>query len=315
MRRALPFVAVALALSACQSAPASDSMPRGGFWSTEAVSDQDRITVVRKVRTLDVCALMPRVALGALGKVRDIENVHPNRCRLDIAVDGHLTGIDATWSTGVMFSGEPPMDAPVRELTMGDVRVLLDEEPRTSDDPQVRGSCQAWARFASGADLSLSVRAPGDACATAESLLRIALVEWRAEPPQGTSPDSDNTVITGGDPCAVAPLLGVRVPAADQGITTCRLTVDGQQAIVTYDYNVAATITDDTPAFTVEDRQVYRFDGGGPSGIATLSAVVGPNMAPGQADAMLGPRVPTVSVTAGSAVAEQVMRAALPLVP
>ncbi|MFE6920878.1 hypothetical protein ACFVAV_07500 [Nocardia sp. NPDC057663] len=189
-----------MTLLACQSEAAGDTMPRGGFWSTAAVSDQEKLAVLRKVRAIDVCAPLPRAALGGLGQVRAVDNVGPDQCRVNIAVDGHLTGIDATWSAGVMFSGEPTMDAPVIEQAMGDVRVLFDDEPAQSDDPQVRGSCQAWADTA-GAQPSL----------------------------------------------------------------------------------------------------------------ASLSAVVGPPLAAGATDALLGPRVPTVSVTADSAVAEKIMRETLPL--
>ncbi|MFI6568705.1 hypothetical protein [Nocardia fluminea] len=313
MRQLILLAAAVLTMVACGSEPAPDSMPEGGFWSTAAVSDQEKVAVLRKVRAIDVCALLPRVALGTLGTVRDVENVHPNQCRLSITVPGHLTGIDATWSTGVMFEGEPSMDGPVDEESMGDVRVLYNDEPAGSDDPQVRGACQAWARFVAGADLSFSVRAPQDACASARALVRIALTEWREEPAQGSSPDSDRAVITGADPCAVAPLLGVRVPVADQGITTCKVSVDGHDAIVTFDYNEERSILDDTPAFTVGARQVYRFDTA-QADMASLSAVVGPGLAPGPTDALLGRRVPTVSVTAHSAIAEKVMREALPLV-
>ncbi|MBC7304963.1 MAG: hypothetical protein H5T78_28955 [Nocardia sp.] len=313
MRHLVLLVTAVLTLVACGSEPAPDSLPRGGFWSTAPVSDQDKIAVLGKVRAIDVCALLPRAALGTLGSVRDVENVHPNQCRLNIAVEGHLTGIDATWSTGVMFEGEPSMDGPVDDESMGDVRVLFNDEPAASADPQVRGACQAWARFVAGADLSFSVRAPQDACASAKALLRIALTEWRKEPAQGTSPDSDRAVITGADPCAVAPVLGVRVPAADQGVTTCKFSVDGRDAIVTYDYNEERTIIDDIPAFTVGSRQVYRFDTA-QADLASLSAVVGPGLAPGPTDALLGRRVPTVSVTAHSAIAEKVMRETLPLV-
>ncbi|MFJ2664033.1 hypothetical protein ACIO14_06755 [Nocardia fluminea] len=314
MRQLILLAAAAvLTMVACGSEPAPDSLPEGGFWSTAAVSDQEKVAVLRKVRAIDVCALLPRVALGTLGTVRDVENVHPNQCRLSIAVPGHLTGIDATWSTGVMFEGEPSMDGPVDEESMGDVRVLYNDEPADSDDPQVRGACQAWARFVAGADLSFSVRAPQDACASARALVRIALTEWREEPAQGSSPDSDRAVITGADPCAVAPLLGVRVPVADQGITTCKVRVDGHDAIVTFDYNEERSILDDTPAFTVGARQVYRFDTA-QADMASLSAVVGPGLAPGPTDALLGRRVPTVSVTAHSTIAEKVMRETLPLV-
>ncbi|MFD3703944.1 hypothetical protein ACFWUP_12400 [Nocardia sp. NPDC058658] len=307
------LITAALTLVACGSEPAPDSMPKGGFWSTAADSDQAKVTVLRKVRAIDVCALLPRAALGSLGTVRDVENVHPNQCRLNIAVDGHLTGIDATWSTGVMFEGEPSMDGPVDDESMGDVRVLFNDEPAASADPQVRGACQAWARFEAGADLSFSVRAPQDACASAKTLLRIALTEWRKEPAQGTSPDSDRTVITGADPCAVAPALGVRVPVADQGVITCKVSVGGRDAIITYDYLEERSIVDNAPAFTVGSRQVYRFDTA-QAEMASLSAVVGPGLAPGPTDALIGRRVPTVSVTADSAIAEKVMRETLPLV-
>ncbi|MFD6395310.1 hypothetical protein [Nocardia sp. NPDC060249] len=313
MRRLILLVTAVLTMVACGSEPAPDSMPEGGFWSTAAVSDQDKVAVLRKVRAIDVCALLPRAALGTLGTVRDVENVHPNQCRVSIAVPGHLTGIDATWSTGVMFEGEPSMDGPVDEESMGDVRVLFNDEPAASDDPQVRGACQTWARFVAGADLSFSVRAPQDACASARTLVRIALTAWRKEPVQGSSPDSDRAVITGADPCVVAPLLGVRVPVADQGVTTCKVSVDGHDAIVTFDYNEERSIIDDTPAFTVGARQVYRFDTA-QADMASLSAVVGPGLAPGPTDALLGRRVPTVSVTAHSAIAEKVMRETLPLV-
>ncbi len=313
MRPLILLATAVLTLVACGREPTPDSPPQGGFWSTAADSDEDELAVLRKVRAIDVCALLPRAALGTFGTVREVENVHPNQCRLNIAVAGHLTGIDATWSTGVMFEGEPSMDGPVDDQTMGDVRVLFNDEPAASDDPQVRGACQAWARFPAGADLSFSVRAPQDACASAKALLRIALVEWRKEPAQGTSPDSDRAVITGADPCAVAPVLGVLVPAADQGVTTCTLSVDGRDAIVTYDYNEERSIIDDTPAFTVGSRQVYRFDTAQVD-MASLSAVVGPGLAPGPTDALLGRRVPTVSVTADSTIAEKVMRETLPLV-
>ncbi|MFC9963883.1 hypothetical protein ACFVH4_06500 [Nocardia ignorata] len=301
---------------ACGPGPAPDAMPSDGFWSRAAVSDEEKVTVLRKVRAIDVCALLPRASLESFGTVSTVEDVRPDQCRAAIAVDGHLTGIDATWSTGVMFSGEPAMDGPVREESMGDVRVLFDDEPATSSDPQSRAACQAWALFVSGADLSLSVRAPGDACATAADLLRIALVEFREEPPHGTSPDTDRTVVTGADPCAVAPLLGSLVPVRDQRLTTCKLTVDGHEAIVTYDYGSERSVTDDTPAFTVGGRQVFRFEPGtATSSIISLTAIVGRALTPGPTDALLGPRVPKVSVTADSSVAEKVMREALPLLP
>ncbi|APE36339.1 hypothetical protein BOX37_23085 [Nocardia mangyaensis] len=309
------LIAASLTAVACQGGQATDSMPEGGFWSTGAVSDDEKLAVIQKVRAIDVCALLPRESLAALGQVSEVENVQPDQCRANIAVDGHPGGIAATWSVGTSYGVvEPTMGEPVVERAMGDVRVLYRDEPSTSADPQVRDSCDARAAFVSGADLMLSVRAPQDACATVEDLLRIALVQWRDEPAHGSSPDSDRTAITGADPCAVAAFLGTRVPVADHGIATCRLTVDGHEAIVTFGYGPERSVTSATPAFAAGPGQVYRSEGA-QSDITSLTAIVGPALAASAADSLLGPQVPTVRVTTDAAVAEKIMREALALLP
>ncbi|WP_278263609.1 hypothetical protein [Nocardia sp. AG03] len=307
--RMLLLAATAVLVAACQSPEPVDSMPSGGFWSAAPNSDEQKIEVLRKVRAIDVCALLPRESLAELGAVSVVENVSPRQCRANMAVDGHPGGIDATWAAGTLFSGEYELgDRPVNERALGDVRTLYAEEPST--DPALRGNCDAHALFVSGASLTLTVRAPRDACATAESLLRVALVNWRAEPAQGSSPDSDRTVVDGADPCAAAPLIGVQVPVVQQGVDQCALTVDGREAVVGFDYREERGILDDIPAFTAGSRQVYRVESSVPS-IVTLTAPVGPALAPGTTDALLGPRVPIVTVTADPAIAEQVMRETL----
>ncbi|MFF2086068.1 hypothetical protein ACFVVM_20010 [Nocardia sp. NPDC058176] len=308
------LIAAALTLTACQSGQAADPMPTGGFWSTAAVSDDEKLAVIRKVRAIDACALLPRESLAALGRVSEVENVQPDQCRANIAVDAHPAGIDANWSVGASYGVEPTIGEPVVERAMGDVRVLYHDEPSTSADPQVRASCAALAKFVTGADLMLSVRAPQDACATAEELLRIALVQWRDEPAHGSSPDSDRTVVTGADPCAVAAFLGTQVPVADQGIVKCRLTVDGHEAILTFGYSPERVVISAVPAFTAGPRQVYRSDAA-PSGITSLTAIVGPTLTASAAESLLGPQVPTVRVTTDAAVAEKIMREALALLP
>ncbi|MFE3541570.1 hypothetical protein ACFXK0_01195 [Nocardia sp. NPDC059177] len=293
----------------CQSSGAADSLPTGGFWSAAPNSDAEKLEVLRKVRAIDVCALLPRDSLGTFGVVSEVENVSPEQCRANMAVDGHAGGVDVTWTAGAMFAGEYGLgDGPVTERALGDVRTLYAEEPAT--DPALRDSCDAFAQFVSGAYLSMSVRAPEDACAKTESLLRIALVNWRAEPAQGSSPDSDRTVLSGADPCAAAPLIGVTVPPDHQNLSQCTLTIDGRQAIISFDYREERGVRDDIPAFTVGARQVYRSESAMPS-ITSLSAPVGPALAAGTSDALLGPRVPIVTVTADTAVAEQVMRETL----
>ncbi|MGW4633297.1 hypothetical protein [Nocardia sp. NPDC004415] len=308
-RRVALLAAAAVLAAACQSSEAADSMPTGGFWSAAPNSDEQRLDVLRKVRAIDVCALLPRESLGEFGAVSEVENVSPTQCRANMAVDGHVGGIDATWTAGAIFSGEYELgDRPVAERALGDVRTLYAEEPAT--DPTLRSSCDAYALFVSGASLTMSVRAPQDACATAESLLRVALVTWRAEPAQGSSPDSDRTVLSGADPCAAAPLIGVGVPVNQQDVARCTVPVDGHEALVSFDYRQEQSLLDDIPAFTAGSRQVYRFESAMAS-IDTLTAAVGPALAPGTSDKLLGPRVPVVTVTADPAVAEQVMRETL----
>ncbi|WP_336081197.1 hypothetical protein [Nocardia sp. SSK8] len=307
--RLIALTAAAVLAAACQSSEAADSMPTGGFWSAAPNSDEQKLEVLRKVRAIDVCALLPRESLGEFGAVTEVENVSPQQCRANMAVDGRPGGIDATWTTSTDFSGKYDMgDRPLTERALGDVRALYAEEPAT--DPTLRSSCDAYALFVSGGSLILSVRAPQDACATAESLLRIALVTWRAEPAQGSSPDSDRTVLSGADPCAAAPLIGTRVPVDRQGTVQCAMTVDGKETIVSFDYRQEHSLLDEVPAFTVGSRQVYRFDSTVQS-IMSLTAAVGPALAPGSSDALLGPRVPVVTVTADPGVAEQVMRETL----
>lgn len=309
-RRVALLAAGAVLAAACQSSEAADSMPTGGFWSAAPNSDEQRLEVLRKVRAIDVCALLPRESLGEFGAVSEVENVSPEQCRANMAADGHPGGIDATWTAGALFSGEYQLgDGPVTERALGDVRTLYAEEPST--DPARRGSCDAYAQFVAGAYLTMSVRAPQDACGTAESLLRIALANWRAEPAQGSSPDSDRTVVSGADPCAAAPLIGIRVSPGDQNLSRCTLKIDGHDALVRFEYRQQQGLAGhNTPAFTVGERQIYRAESTMAS-IDTLTAAVGPALAPGTSDKLLGPRVPVVTVTADPAVAEQVMRETL----
>lgn len=53
------------------------------------------------------------------------------------------------------------------------------------------------------------------------------MAEWSREPVAGSSPETEPTVITGADPWAVLPLLGVATPARDQYLWACSFVYRG----------------------------------------------------------------------------------------
>lgn len=77
--------------------------------------------------------------------------------------------------------------------------------------------CNAFAQLPAGGSMLLTLTIPPGAepCMGAQSLVTVALAEWKHSPRLGDSPDTVQTPVTGADPCAVL----TKLPHAVRGDT------------------------------------------------------------------------------------------------
>ncbi|MEV0028257.1 hypothetical protein [Nocardia sp. NPDC050793] len=325
LRRLLLVAALALTAAGCQDAPASNSASdtdptTGGFWSTAPQTDAQRLEMLRRARNIDPCALLPNQKLREVGAVVSVDNTQPSTCKAIIGSAEPGKGTTLVWHVVAPPTSIPWEDRDATIERVGNVTVSLLDDRKVMTNEQVREqghhTCYAEARFPATAEFWLDVQSPigGDPCAVARSLVRTALTEWRIEPPHGTSPVTARSILTGHDPCAVAPGLGVTVPAGEQQLHKCAFTYHGNYVVINYEYHDGDPAGPGEPAFTVGPRPVHQVAAAA-GDTRVYSAPVGPPLRPAVTGQALPTRIPVVSAVGKPDAVEEVMRRLLPMLP
>lgn len=310
-RTVLLAAAALLAVAGCGAEQARSAVPPGpirpaAYWTTPAPESADRYGVAQAVRELDVCALVPRDRLAKIGTVGQI-TTGLYTCNADLG-DGGDTRL--YWSSMLLADAMPPGRGMEFQTGGAAVRVVPDR------DQGVPQACGATVRFPSGAAFYLGTSVPtgGDACVIAEQLVPDMVANWLAGPPQGSSPDTQKTVLLGADPCAVRGSLPESTEIGPARLNACRFGVGGEDVIVTYEYRVPSSLTARGHGEQIDGRAVQRSESIYDSSIPLFTAAVGPELPPGSTDS--GPRIPVVEVAARTdPVAREVMGRVLALFP
>lgn len=318
MYRTLTLAAVAvLALLGCDddtgphsddTSPAAAPGPPPEFWSAPADTPEQQAAVAQATREVDICALLPRDTLDDLdlGDIRSV-TVGLNSCRAVLGDEGAPDTTTLTWQATLLPGLTPSRGISKR---LGDADVLL--VPGRDGDPR---ACGATVRFPAGAAFYLGLSVPNqDSCAVADGLLPGMVDRWRESPPQGTSPDTVDTVLLGADPCAVRATLAGTTDTDEQRLNQCLFRYRDETVTVVYEYRVP----DQVPVRSTEEqfggRTVYRTTSLYDSSIPIYAAIVGPEL-PAGSTAFVA-RVPVVEVTSATDdVARQVMTQVLTLFP
>ncbi|MGW6728977.1 peptidase [Nocardia sp. NPDC055029] len=312
MRQLILLVAAAIALSGCgtdQASPAAGTpttttLPPvdGSFWSMVPQTDEQRAEVSARARLIDVCALVPRSELAALGEVKTVDNDQTDSCRVELTSPG-ATEDKVSWSSLVVFGDIPQPGATVKQLG----EVTLSVLPSDLDLSNGK-TCNATAKFRSGAAIYFQTTTPTttDGCARLESLVDGAVRRWLTSPPQGTSPDTKRTALHGADPCAVRAHLDGTGPFGVPTLNSCGFTYRGEDVVVSYEIRGRGVLSRNEQ--TVDGRVVHILD-------ASATVVVGPELGPATSS-LLGSPVPVVNVAAESEdVAKDVLRQIFTMFP
>ncbi|MCP2297145.1 hypothetical protein APR11_003577 [Nocardia amikacinitolerans] len=270
------------------------------FWSQPAHTEQQKQEVARGARQIDVCALLPRDVLAALGEVREV-TTDLYSCTAEVEREGGA--VKAYWS--------PTLLAEVTGATeqIGDVTARV--VPDTETGPA--RACGITSRFPAGAALYFGVTA-NDPCALAEQLTPGMLDRWRAGPVQGTSPDTVRTVLLGADPCDVRTRLSGTTDVGEPRLTACRFRYRDEVVTVGYEYRIPDYLARLGTEVRIDGRPVRRSVSLYDNTIPIFTAQVGPALPAGST--AHGPRVPVIEVTSASdGVAAEVAAQVLALFP
>lgn len=307
MRRFAQAV-VALALVAI-SAGCLEEMPASPksdmFWSTVPETDEQRWEVLRRVRAVDPCALIPRADLSRFGSVVRVEARRPEWCSTVMEATGR-TKID--WSLLFAPNGLHIGEG-ARATTVGAAKVTMladvDADPSKKDE-LVERKCTATVTLPSTAAVMLFVTTPlgTEPCSVVEEVVPALLANLNRSPGQGTSPDTPKTVLHGTDPCRVARGLGATPSIEAQQVWKCIFTYRGDTVLVEYTYDQEKLFAEGEPLI-VNGRRVYRKD---LDEARASTALVGPEIFTAE-PAFMGPRFPVVTVLGkDAATVEEVVR-------
>ncbi|MFD4430462.1 peptidase [Nocardia sp. NPDC058497] len=278
------------------------------FWSKVPQNQQQRDEVAQATRQVDVCAVLPREAIGHLGDIKSV-TVGLDSCRaiLGSATPGESTTL--TWHATLLTRLTPGGRGVTKQL--GDVTVRLVPD-RDAGEPR---ACGATAHFPAGAAFYLGLSTPGrNPCTVADELLPGMIERWRQSPPQGTSPDTVPTVLLGADPCTVRGKLAGTVASDEQRLTQCLFSYRGQKITVGYEYRVPEYLAANSTEDHIDGRTVHRSVSVYDRSIPIYTAAVGPEL-PAESTAF-GRRIPIVEVVAATDdVAKDVMAQVLTLFP
>ncbi len=323
LRRCAVAAVVVIGLTACQEdvptrpatpIEAASAMPV--YWKTAPTTDDQRLEILRRVRAIDPCALVPRADLTKVGKLLTIETRGPSSCEATFDSTESGKGTSISWSIGVAPTGYGWTEATRQQVDGITVGVLDDLRGAPPREGLLDRTCLATAAFANTVTLPVTVRTPlgTEPCPAAQTALARAMGGLATEPPQGTSPDTARTVLHGKDPCDVAKPLGATVSVLDSRVWSCQLTVGGATVDIDYEYEYQDLVVMDKTLFVVNGHTAY---GAGQTGgdYVSYAAVVGPTLS-GPGSAILGPRVPGVrAFGADPATVEAALRATVTLFP
>ncbi|MFE1591983.1 hypothetical protein [Nocardia sp. NPDC058705] len=324
LRRCAAAAAVIIGLTGCQEnlpkqraatpIEAASAMPE--FWKTAPTTDDQRLELLRRLRAIDPCALVPRADLAKFGKLIEVENRGPSRCEATFDSTESGKGTSVSWAIGVAPTGYGWGESKREEVDGITVGTLGDLDNGPLREGQLDRSCLATAVFANTTTLPVSVRTPlgTEPCPAAEAALARAMGGLASEPAHGTSPDTPPTALRGKDPCEVAAKLNAAVTVLDLRMWTCQFTFRGAAIDVDYSFTPREVTGSGEPIFVVNGHPSYA----SPSNAgeyASYTAVVGPAL-PGPGSELLGPNVPTVQVFGKDRAAlESVLRSTTELFP
>lgn len=281
---ALLLTLIAFGATACQSD--SDAAAVDPIWSEVATTDEQNWELMRRIREVDPCALVPRSALEEHGTVREVRSGSAMIAACRATVEGASAPLELTWTLARAPSGS----AVDEDRRVGDVAVeILDPESKDAAGNEVN-TCWATAQFPSMTQVLLTVKAPPavDACAIGDALIESPIAQLPTSPPYGTSPDTARSVLTGADPCEILPEIDVTpsLPVAEYQMVHLCHAGPGLAVMIGYEYQIEREISHDE-IITVDGRRVFvlRFDGSEQLG---YTFVAGPPVA--------GDAVPVVTV-------------------
>lgn len=309
---------VLLGVTACQEDLPPASAGSEGYWVTAPETDEQRWEVLRRVRAVDPCALIPRSELAKIDTVRWVDVRMPDWCEARMGSTESGKGTELSWTLSVAPNGIGQSEHG-RTTTIGAVTVDTVSDLDTNPDLRdklVQRNCTASASFPSTAAVMIFVTTPlgTEPCPVAEAVMPTIIAELDKEPPHGTSPDTPLTALLGRDPCAVANELGVTPAVADQRDWKCVFPYRGDEIEVRYTYDKEVLVVKGEPIFTVNGHLGY----GDPDAteLYSYNAIVGPVVPSAQPESFLGPMLPIVNVYGRDAAAvEEVLRRATALFP
>lgn len=282
-RSALVVVLTATALTAC-SGPA-----------TSAPESTDRLSVIKELRGVDVCALYAD-ADSVNGQPLTVQGFS-SASNCDATIEDSAGQIDATIALNIgpaQRVGEEP--AWIRKEVIDGVDVTIassaDQPGMPPRDQMVSWSCELAARYPDNARLTVTASADPDldGCAVAETLMRTAIGAFEQRP-QHESSGATSTILSGADPCAPADRLrathAVDIAPEDVTVNSCMFTVDGGPPVdVSFSYQDPAMVDVNPDQFSIGGHRVA---GDESSGVFTV--VVGD-----VAQSSRGPVLPLVTV-------------------
>ncbi|MBB5911187.1 hypothetical protein BJY24_000054 [Nocardia transvalensis] len=218
---------------------------------------------LNRLRDTDICALLPRAELAALGQVTAVGTDRLYGCQAKIGTDPRAAGrvnwvVRALDDVGMSKGATATVDGMTVSL-LGDRDVVSQQE--------VAGSsirlCTAYAQLPTGGSMELSVTIPPGAepCPVAQKMVATALTQWKRAPRVGDSPDTVRTAVTGADPCAVLPKLPTAIPGDTQWVDRCWFRLDDDSVYIEYGHSTDREF-ENYERVDIAGRQVFRISAG-----------------------------------------------------
>ena len=257
-RKAIGAVVIGLLAVACTDRPASsdDGAP---------APEMSRADTIAWARGIDPCALIDRDALQTLGSVTAIGTAGQSTdCEAVIERDGAKTSV--SWAVAFL-----PTD--FQTSTLGILETIDGKQVRkisaaAAYPPEqvaqlVESPCSYDIPFENAIAVRMRVSAPRDrdGCADGLPLVRDVLKNQPAQPKQGSSPATTTTVLTAAQPCASIPDLQqshtVVFDWTDQSLNSCFLTIEGDEALVTFGYRTPIDVVTGAESTNFGDHLGY----------------------------------------------------------
>jgi hypothetical protein len=252
------LAAVAFLVGSCSSTSTTEREP--------SPPDLTRAEAITWARDIDPCALIDRDELESLGTVTATGTSGLSTDCEAVVDDGTDHGIGISWA--VSFTPDDFHTAPfgaIENIDGVEARRIdsAEEQPAHQHEELVESRCNYDVPFENSiaVRMSVSMARDRDACTVGEQLVRNVISNWPEHPRQGSSPDTAVTVLTTAAPCAAVPELQqshtVVFDWRNQSLNTCFLTIDGIDALVSFDYRELEQVTLDAEPAKFGDREGY----------------------------------------------------------